>query len=66
VGDDALRAGVLTLLGTVLIAGDGPAAVMHLEEAVALREDQVGAGWVCRCEQQHHHNHPRGCQSALT
>jgi hypothetical protein len=41
-GEPPLRASVLTLLGTVLLGSDGPAAVSHLEEAVTLREDQVG------------------------
>jgi hypothetical protein len=42
-GDQPLRASVLTLLGTVLVGSDGAAAVSHLEEAVNLREDQVGS-----------------------
>lgn len=41
-GEQPLRASVLTLLGTVLVGSDGAAAVTHLEEAVNLREDQVG------------------------
>lgn len=41
VGEQPLRASVLTLLGTVLVASDGAAAITNLEEAVNLREDQV-------------------------
>lgn len=40
--DDGLRAGVLTHLGGVLVARDAAAALLLLEEAVAIREDQVG------------------------
>jgi hypothetical protein len=42
-GDEVVRSSCLTHLGTVLIASDAPAAIKHLEEAVQLREDQVGA-----------------------
>lgn len=42
-GDPVVRAGCLTHLGSVLIASDAGAAITHLEEAVQLREDQVGA-----------------------
>jgi tetratricopeptide (TPR) repeat protein len=41
-GDDVVRASCLTHLGSVLIASDAGAAIKHLEEAVQLREDQVG------------------------
>jgi hypothetical protein len=49
-GDDVVRASCLTHLGSVLIASDAAAAIKHLEEAVQLREDQVGCGAkVMRC-----------------
>jgi hypothetical protein len=43
-GEPPLRASVLTLLGTVMMGSDSSAAIVHLEEAVGIREDQVGGG----------------------
>jgi hypothetical protein len=43
-GEPPLRASVLTLLGTVMMGSDGSAAIVHLEEAVGIREDQVRVG----------------------